>query len=119
MRIGSSKVAGLPTMTMSVCREPATRSTRCSWQESIPWDKLDAGLLAVAVAGAALWIYGRFPWKVAWCSLLTVFPWFLFSWIYFGSLLPNSLIAKLHGSPRSHFDPLWIVELLRGAFRYL
>ncbi len=83
------------------------------------WTKLDAGILALAVAGAWLLVHRRFPWKIALVSLAVALPWFSFSQIYFGSVFPNSLIAKIHRGEPQGFDPYWILELLEGRLLYL
>lgn len=36
----------------------------------------------------------RLPWKSWLCLIITLTPWYVFSWVYFGTLLPRSLRAK-------------------------
>ncbi|HUI64387.1 MAG TPA: hypothetical protein VL126_06080 [Bacteroidota bacterium] len=51
----------------------------------------------------------RWTLKQAAITLAVCLPWFLFSYFYFGSLLPQSLLAKravYHGSVTSSFEPL-------------
>ena len=79
------------------------------------WNKLDAGLLALAVAIAWLIIYKKFPWKIALVSFLVVLPWFLFSFIYYGTFLPNSIAVKLfihsQGQRQNYF---WVFNILKS-----
>ena len=79
------------------------------------WTKLDAGLLALAVAASWLLVHHRFPWKVAVTALLVFLPWVVFAYTYFGSVLPQSLIAKatLRHNTVAHFDHWWVVSFLR------
>jgi hypothetical protein len=78
--------------------------------------KLDAGMLAVAVAIAFVVAKRRIPWRLAGVSAAVVLPWIVFSAIYFGSPLPNSMTSKLSGSVdngSTQFDRTWIVDSLR------
>lgn len=80
-------------------------------------NKLDAGMLAVAVAAAVLYVDRRPPWRIAAISAGPPLAWMVGSWAYFGSPLPNSLTQKASGAvanPASEVDPLWVLELLRG-----
>ena len=78
------------------------------------WNKLDAGLLALAVAAAFL-MRRRFPWRIALFAGIVVAPWLLFATFYFGSPIPNSLVSKLHEGQvlgYRHNPLLWIVGFL-------
>jgi hypothetical protein len=83
------------------------------------WNKLDAGLLAIAVAAAWLAVRRSFPWSVAIPASLVVLPWTIFAWAYFGSPIPNSLTAKLQHGEANAFDSLWIARFLLGEARFL
>lgn len=83
------------------------------------WNKLDAGLLALAVGGTWLCVDRRPPIRIVWVSVLTVLPWFLFAAVYFGSPIPNSLTTKLAGGEGLAFDPLWAVRFLRHEWRWV
>ena len=75
-------------------------------------NKIDAGMLAIAVAIAYLAIERRAPLRLAGAALLTAAPWFVFSTWYFGSPVPHSAIQKatvVKNTARSH-DPLWILR---------
>jgi hypothetical protein len=48
---------------------------------------------------ACLWLYfilrqRKFPWRESIAMILVVFPWIGFAWLYFGSPIPQSAIAK-------------------------
>ncbi len=84
------------------------------------WNKLDAGLLALAIG--VVWVLGykKFPWRIALPALVVALPWFLFAFYYYGSFIPQSLIAKIgHGKTNASFDPLWVINLIRENYRYL
>lgn len=77
--------------------------------------KLDAGLLAVAVAAAVVVVERRPPWRIAAVSGAILAPWLLFSWIYFGHPLPNSFTQKASGEVTHaafDFDRTWIIDNL-------
>lgn len=79
-------------------------------------NKLDAGLLAVAAAGALLLVDRRPPWRVAGVATLVAAPWFLFSTVYFGSPVPHSATQKLGeevlANTTTSYDRLWIARTL-------
>jgi hypothetical protein len=74
--------------------------------------KLDAGLLALAIGVAWMMTRRSFPKVLVLGSLATVAPWFLFSRIYYGAWLPNSLLVKLLVHSSSELDRWW-------AFRFM
>jgi hypothetical protein len=77
------------------------------------FNKLDAGLLAAAVAVGYLAVLRRPPWRVAWISAAVVAPWFLFSTVYFGSPLPHSFTQKASDqvtNPSYVFDRTWMFD---------
>jgi hypothetical protein len=80
-------------------------------------NKLDAGLLAVAVAGAWVLVRRRFPFMLTAISLAVALPWFVFATIYFGSPVPNSLLTKMQGGENLPFDRLEIVHFLTAPAR--
>jgi hypothetical protein len=82
------------------------------------WNKLDAGLLAVAVAAAVLVLQRRFPTRIAVVAALVVLPWTLFALAYFGSPVPHSLGAKA-GAGGAAFDRGWVLGFLGDARRML
>ncbi|MCB0058532.1 MAG: hypothetical protein KDE45_15955 [Caldilineaceae bacterium] len=69
------------------------------------------GLAVPAAVLIGVWMRTRrIPWKEAAIVLLTALPWFVFAQLYFGSLLPLSLVAK-----QSHIklaDPFWMIRFL-------
>jgi hypothetical protein len=81
------------------------------------FNKLDAGLLAVAVAGAWVLVRRRFPFMLTAISLAVALPWFVFATIYFGSLVPNSMLTKMQGGEGVPFDRLEIVHFLMDPAR--
>jgi hypothetical protein len=68
--------------------------------------------LAVPAALAASFVLSRkWPSRTALAAFfLPLIPWFLFSWLYFGTILPQSMMAKL-GHPR-HSESLWMLRSL-------
>lgn len=76
-------------------------------------NKLDAGLLALAVGLAVLVVGRRPPWRLAWVSGAVLAPWLLFSVVYFGSALPHSFTQKASGQSDNivnPFDRTWILD---------
>lgn len=53
----------------------------------------------------------RIPWKLIALSAFMLFPWVIFATLYFGSPIPNSLLAK---SGSYHFPPLTAAKSLLG-----
>jgi hypothetical protein len=80
-------------------------------------NKLDAGLLAVAVAAAWVLVRRRFPITLAAVSLAVALPWFAFATVYFGSPIPNSFLVKIQGGENAHFDPFAVVYFLTSEGR--
>ncbi len=79
------------------------------------FNKLDAGLLAVAIAVAYVAVRHRPPWRIAAVSAAVVAPWFAFSTVYFGSPLPYSFSQKAGGqvvNPTVDPTPWWVVDSL-------
>jgi hypothetical protein len=57
--------------------------------------RYDAALWLLAIALTA-WLYTRrFPWREVLGVALLVAPWFVFAQLYYGSFVPNSIIAKI------------------------
>ncbi|MFN8050280.1 MAG: hypothetical protein U0Q22_02485 [Acidimicrobiales bacterium] len=83
-------------------------------------DKLDAGLLAVALVVAVGLVHRRLPVKLGVVALAIAAPWFVFATWYFGSPIPYSATQKLTTvqNPSYHADPLWVLRTL-GADRTL
>jgi hypothetical protein len=54
----------------------------------------DAALFAVCLLALSWWQRRQFPWRVALIATAVVVPWLVFATIYFGSPVPNTLIAK-------------------------
>jgi hypothetical protein len=79
-------------------------------------NKLDAGLLALAVAVAYVAVLRRPPWRLAGVAAAVTAPWFAFSTAYFGTPLPHSFTQKQSGAVQSTDVPAtWILENLRDA----
>ncbi|MGH9463768.1 MAG: hypothetical protein ACRD1X_21405, partial [Vicinamibacteria bacterium] len=81
------------------------------------WNKLDAGLLALAAVAAWVLIKGRFPFRVAVVSAAVILPWTIFAQYYYGSPVPNSLSVKLEGSEQP-FNHLWVLGFLLSNRRW-
>jgi len=85
------------------------------------WNKLDGGMLALAVAGAWLIVHRKFPWRAAVVSLLVVLPWFLFSLFSTGSPFPQSMATKLvehSASFGGHYDHYWVAKLVAREYNF-
>ena len=79
-------------------------------------NKLDAGLLVVVVVFAWWFLRRAFPWKQIVITVGLIAPWFLFSWIYFGSPLPYSMTQKIsgeNGGGLPSWNTWWMFERLQ------
>ena len=85
------------------------------------------GLLIIARIDAASWVLilwalylyreRRVPWQMMGCSLVMALPWFFFSMVYFGLLLPGTVTAKMLSYAGRH---TWDLEgFLRTLTVYL
>ncbi len=72
--------------------------------------RLDGAIVAVALFGTHVLLQREIPWKPAALYVALTAPWFVFSYLYFGSLLPNSLAAKQ--AHTHHHLLLWMPEWL-------
>ncbi len=70
--------------------------------------RIDGALVAVVVVGVHLLQTRRIPVLPLVIYTLTVLPWFIFAYLTFGSLLPNSFLAKMAFEPNvsGRFSPL-------------
>jgi hypothetical protein len=76
-------------------------------------NKLDAGILAAALAVAVIVVERRLPWRMIAAALAVFAPWAVFAQLYFGSIVPFSAVQKLTVQARvSPQDPLWMVKSL-------
>jgi hypothetical protein len=83
------------------------------------WNKLDAGLLAVAVAGAYVLVCRRPPWRIAAVASAVFAPWLIFALAYFGSPIPRSFTAKLDLAKTREIDHGWIVDFFKDEYRFI
>lgn len=75
------------------------------------------GVLVGAAIGLALVIRKRcIPWKPFLLFGLLIAPWYLFSWLYFGSPFPVTLVAKQHQAQMAISDSFaaGFVRMVRG-----
>ena len=75
------------------------------------------GVLAGAVIGLALVVRERrIPWKPLLLFGLLIAPWYLFSWLYFGSPFPVTLAAKQHQAQMAISDSFaeGFIRMVRG-----
>jgi MFS family permease len=75
------------------------------------------GVLAGAVIGLALVVRERrIPWKPLLLFGLLIAPWYLFSWFYFGSPFPVTLVAKQHQAQMAISDSFaeGFIRMVRG-----
>lgn len=80
-------------------------------------NKLDAGMLALAIAAAYLLVMRRPPWRVMGYAIVTFSPWLVFSTAYFGSVLPYSFTQKAAGevdNPAANLTSDWILKSLEA-----
>ena len=79
-------------------------------------NKLDAGMLAVAVAVAYLVVLRKPPWRVMGAAIVVFTPWMLIATAYFGSVIPFSFTQKASSqvdNPMANQSRTWILEALR------
>lgn len=74
------------------------------------WMRLDGAAVGAALALAHVLIHRRIPWKAAAIYAAVAAPWFIFSTVYFGSPLPNTMGAKrMHTLyTRLYWMPRWL-----------
>ena len=56
--------------------------------------RVDNGILAFVVVLYYIWINRKIPWTFLLSSAIVLIPWLVFSYSYYGTLIPNSVIAK-------------------------
>lgn len=78
-------------------------------------NKLDGALAALSFTAVVLAVRRPFPWKAALAAVVIAAP--MFAWLAasFGSLLPNSMLAKLDTTTPGGFSPRWVLGYLRWA----
>src|SRR5262249_21198139 len=67
----------------------------------------DGGLWAAVVVAVALWRGRRAAIRSLGIALLLVIPWVVFAWLYFGSPMPHSVVAKQIIGQRQPFSFYW------------
>lgn len=72
--------------------------------------RFDAALLALLIGLASTLEHRRLPFRLTGAFFAVVTPWLVFSWLYFGSVLPESLGAK-----KDYYPAL---AYLRDVFHY-
>ncbi len=121
--VGSS-VSGMET-SLVVCLMALSLGLYASG--SLPGVGLVCGLLLVARIDTAIWVaalmghgiheYRRRPLgtlrRVLGPALLVALPWFAFAWLYFGTVVPQSVIGKAvsHGAFQ-RLDPAYVLSFL-------
>jgi hypothetical protein len=58
--------------------------------------RLDAVIFVAILLADRAYRQRRFPWRDTALMVAIIAPWFLFSWIYYSSLIPNSIPAKMN-----------------------
>lgn len=79
-------------------------------------NKLDAGMLLVAVAGCYLVLLRRPPWRVLGACVVVFTPWMLVATAYFGSVIPYSFTQKASSqvdNPMADLSKTWILQSLQ------
>jgi hypothetical protein len=79
----------------------------------------DAVLFVAALFAAATWKQRRPAWRLAVAAGLTVAPWLLFAQLYFGSIFPNTLAAKLGTTSFRAYAPAALAIQAEHALRFL
>jgi hypothetical protein len=75
------------------------------------------GVVFAGVLLPLLWYrQRRFPWKAMLTAGAVTAPWFLFSWVYFGSPLPNTLGAKSGAVGVIEYMNQSLLRLIDGLF---
>jgi hypothetical protein len=88
----------------------------CVWLALLFLLRIDGLLLAAALLGG-WWLRERtVPWRHLALAGLIVLPWVLFATAYFGSPIPQSLIAKVVVYNKMHTQPLRNLPILRGHY---
>jgi hypothetical protein len=82
--------------------------------------RLDGAAVGAALALSVLVRGGPIPWAAVALYCAVAIPWFGFSFAYFGSVLPNSMLAK---QAHTHnqlliWMPEWLITLLRRASEF-
>ncbi len=78
-------------------------------------NKLDGALAPIAFTIVWLVFERRIPWRQAVSALAAAAPVFLVLLIAFGSILPNSMLTKLHDQTPGGFGRLWMINSLRQS----
>src|SRR5262245_13220106 len=81
------------------------------------WNKLDAAALAVPLIVAMGIAEQRFPVKMIAAAAAVVLPWYAWAWFAYGSVVPNSVVAKLSGGENQPFNRWWVIEFLKLGHR--
>ncbi|HXV37074.1 MAG TPA: hypothetical protein VEC18_07985, partial [Myxococcota bacterium] len=79
----------------------------------------DGVLFVAALFAAATWRQRRPAWRLALAAGLTVAPWLLFAQLYFGSIFPNTLAAKLGTTSFRAYAPAALAIQAEHALRFL
>lgn len=79
--------------------------------------RIDAGILLAVLSGHRILSVRRVPWKQVALVLALITPWFVFSTAYFGTPIPNSVIAKAALPKTGLLDA--IVTILARGFLHL
>jgi len=108
---GALLVASQPVMLTHLGMETALvvflmLAAAWAWrQERWAWAVLCSALLILTRQDGALWVLllgaeawrrrRRLPWRQAIATIAICLPWFLFAYLHYGSVLPNSVLAKV------------------------
>lgn len=80
----------------------------------------DGILVGIVLIVDFLITHRRIPWRPVFLFALLVAPWYLFSWVYFGSPFPATLAAKQHQGQMAISESFarGFLRLLKGYARY-
>jgi hypothetical protein len=121
-----NELSGMESCLSVVLGLAAVRSLQVGVQERCGWligfamvNKLDAGLLAMAVALSVRTGTGAWPRGLLVRAAVPLGLWCVLATVYFGSPIPHSLLMKVSGLvPDQPFDRFSVVRLFLGAGRY-
>ncbi len=77
------------------------------------WTRVDGGTVAVAIFVCYLLQQRRISWQAGFLYAALILPWFIFAYLYAGSILPQSLGAKQQEIALFSQENLWMLRYLR------
>lgn len=81
-------------------------------------------LLGIVLLAHSLVVRRRWPWRLIVAGVVVLVPWMVFSWLYFGTLLPQTLGAKMAQGRSGLWGPFlplsvdWMKSFVLGSHRF-